>query len=312
MREVLPCTQRDLLARNRGEAPPVIHELHVEVDRHLPGLAVARPIHVVAGSVGPQWAPHRGVRFRHDAVGIFLDVIEVAGLRPLLADEVADGGGRLARRGQHELAIVVVRRFRDVLVVELPVLPFAGIAVAKPDLPAAIVARLIAEHVEEQAIDGVLVERFGQDLHRLVAIVVSVDAGGVEAVIDHRLSAGLPEEPLRMGVEDRLPGLTEIESSHHADLARVGFPQNVAEHVPPRGQVSAWVVKLNLRRVIGRDAAHPHQHHVGAHIRELARQARGIQARIRLPQVGLDPADGLLHPPTLLRRRAVHHQHQDR
>jgi len=40
-----------------------------------------------------------------------------------------------------------------------------------------------------------------------------------------------------------------------------------------------------------------------AHAGELLHEPRGIQAGVRLPEIGLHPADRLPHPPTLLRRR---------
>src|SRR5262245_35041270 len=124
---------------------------------------------------------------------------------------------------------------------------------AKPNLASDSVERLVAEHVEEQAIDGVLVQGFREDFHRLVAVVASVDAGRVETVIDYRLSAGLPEKPLRMGIENRLRCLAEVKPSDDADLAGMRFSHDIAEHVLAGRQVRTCVVKPDRRGIVRRD-----------------------------------------------------------
>ena len=182
----------------------------------------------------------------------------------------------------------------------------------QPDLAAAVIARLIAEHVEEQPVDGVLVESFGQNLHPLLAVIAAVDARRIEAVVYHRLSIGLAEKPLRMSVEDCLSRLAQIEPSDDANPPRVSFPQNVAEHIAAGGQIGTGIMKLNRGRIVSGDSPHAHQHYICAHIRELFRQTARVEPGVCLPQVGLDPPNRLLHPPALLpallRKGVVHQQ----
>jgi len=45
----------------------------------------------------------------------------------------------------------------------------------------------------------------------LLAIVASVDASHIEAVVKDRLSICLAKKPLRMGIENSLIGLAETE-----------------------------------------------------------------------------------------------------
>jgi hypothetical protein len=79
MSQVLPRAQHDLLLRHRREPPRIIYELHVQVDRHLPGLAVPRTIDIVAGCIRlqRQGTTDCRVRLRHDAVRVLLYVVEV-------------------------------------------------------------------------------------------------------------------------------------------------------------------------------------------------------------------------------------------
>ena len=172
---------------------------------------------------------------------------------------------------------------------------------AKPNLAPAVVPRLIAEHIEEQAVDSILIETFGKYLHRLLAVVPAVDAGGVQTVVDHRLSISLAKKPLRMRVEDGFGRLAEIVPSDDPNLAGMSFPDHVTEHVAPGRQLRTRIVELGLGRIIGGNASHPYEQDVGAHVRELIHQSRRIEARVGLPQICLDPADRLLHPPALLR-----------
>jgi len=60
-------------------------------------------------------------------------------------------------------------------------------------------------------------------------------------------------------------------------------------------------MKLDLRRIVGRNAAHPQQQDVGAHICQLSDKMHGVQIGIRLAQVGLHPANGLIEPPAIAR-----------
>ena len=112
----------------------------------------------------------------------------------------------------------------------------------------AVIARLVAEHIEEQAVHVVSLETFRQDLHGLLAIVAAVDAGRVEAVVNHRLPVGLAEEPLRVRVEDGLLRLAQIVSPDHPDAPGVRLPQDVAEQVSPGGKIGTRVVE---RRRVG-------------------------------------------------------------
>src|SRR5262245_13968449 len=101
----------------------------------------------------------------------------------------------------------------------------------QPDLAATVIARLVAEHIEEKTVDVILIERFGQNLHPLLAVIPAVDARRVKTIIDHRLPIGLAKKPLRVGVEDGLRRLAQIKPSDDANMPGVGFPQNIAEHI---------------------------------------------------------------------------------
>src|ERR1700722_15927034 len=85
IRDIFPHPQRYLRARYGSKPPGVIDKLHVQVYRHLARLAIASPIDVVAGAIGPQrkWTVDAGVGFRHDSVGGLLNVVKVAGFGPL-------------------------------------------------------------------------------------------------------------------------------------------------------------------------------------------------------------------------------------
>ena len=103
-----------------------------------------------------------------------------------------------------------------------------------------------------------------------------------------------------MGVVDILRSLAEIEAADDADVFCVCVAQDIAKEIAAWGKVGAGVVELDLSGVIGRDAAHADEEDVGAHVTELRDEAIGIESGIGLAQVGLDPADGLGHPPALV------------
>ena len=310
---VLPHAQRNLLARDGRKAPPEVHELHVEIHRQFSRLAVERAIHVVAGGVRPERKrpPHRGIGLRHDAVGVLLHVVEVAGVRPLLADQLADGLGDLAGAGQEEFTVIVVGAFRDLAGVQFAIPVAAGIAVAEADICAAVIGGLVAEHIEEQAVHVVSLQSFAEDLHRLTAIVSAVDAGGIEAVVNDRAAICLTEEPLGMGIVSGLLRLAQIVAAHDSDAAGVRLFEDVAKHVAARRQVRTRIMEVDARRVVRGDAAHTHEDHIGAHVGELGDEAVGIHGGVRFPQVGLHPTDGLGGPPSGLSGQQVGRKEED-
>ncbi len=103
------------------------------------------------------------------------------------------------------------------------------------ELPAAIVAGLIAEGVEEVAVHIVLFEAFGEDLHGLLTVVAAVDADDIEAVVENGLAVGLAEEPFRVSIEDGFAGLAEIEAADDTDVLSVSLLQDGAEKIDTRG-----------------------------------------------------------------------------
>ena len=73
----------------------------------------------------------------------------------------------------------------------------ADIAMAEAEFVAAVIARLIAEGVEEEPVDIVFLETFGQDFHGLVTVIAAVDASGIKTVINGRGTVGFAEKPFR-------------------------------------------------------------------------------------------------------------------
>ena len=275
MRDVLVQPQGGLGLGDVRVSPGIIDEAHRQVDRHLVRLGAERPAHVVARRVRPQRQrpADGGVRLGHDAVGVILDVGEERGVRPLAMNQLGDRRGDLARRLGHERAVVGVGRRghghgrigREIA----PGTPRTGTAHRHP----AVVGRRIAEHVEEQAVDFVALERLGENRQRVLAVVPAVDAGGIEPVVDDRLAVGAHEEPFRMRVEHRLLRLAQVEAADDADLARVRFADDVAEEIAAGGKERAGIVERHLRRVLRDDPAHVHQERVRPEARRQPRRA---------------------------------------
>ena len=112
-----------------------------------------------------------------------------------------------------------------------------------------------------------------------------------------------------MSVEHLPLRLAEIEPADDANMMLMGSFQNIAEHVAALRQLRAGVMKLGLGGVVGYDAAHTEQQHIRSHIGKLIDQPLCIKRRIGLPQICLNPANRLGHPPTLLReQQAARHE----
>jgi hypothetical protein len=223
-------------------------------------------------------------------------------LRPVTVDEVADHRRHLPRRFRQEGPVLgVARPGRQRPAVAGLETRLAGVAVARPHRPAAVVGRRVAEHVEEEAVHRVALQGLGQDPERVLAVVAAVDAGGVEPVVDGGLAVRPLEEPLGVRVEHGLLRLAEVESPDDADLPGVGLVQHRAEEVAPRGQVRARVVERDPRRVLGDDPAHVEEERVCGELRYLLDEPPSFERGVDLAHVRLDEAHGLVHPPA--RRR---------
>jgi hypothetical protein len=224
-------------------------------------------------------------------------------------DQAGDARGDLAGAVGHEGAILRVRLGRDVAARAGAEADAAGVAGARPHRHTAVVGRRVAEHVEEQAVDRVALERLGEDGHRVAAVVVAVDAGGVEPVVDGRLAVRAPEEPLGMRVVDRFLRLAQIEAADDAHLARVRLAKRLAEQVTPGRQERARVVERHARRVLRDDTAHVHEVGVGAgRVHRLDERLR-VDDGVGLGEVGLEEPDRLGQPPPIGRSRGLRRDH---
>ncbi len=123
---------------------------------------------------------------------------------------------------------------------------------ARPHRLAAVIRGRIAEHVEEQAVDLVAIERLAENLQRVLAVVAAVDADRIQAVVDRRLAIDALEEPLRMRVEHGLLRLAQIEAADHAHAARVRQLDDVAKQIASRRQVRARIVERHAASDTGR------------------------------------------------------------
>jgi hypothetical protein len=191
----------------------------------------------------------------------------------------------------------MIRRRWDGPTVSGAVARLAGIALARPHRMAAVVGRRIAKHVEEQAVDFVAIERFRQDRHRVLTVVVPVDTSGVQPVVDRGFTIAPLEEPFRMRIEDRLLRLAQIEAADHADSTSVRLAQHLAEQISPRWQERARVVKGNLRRILRDDAAHVDEEGICGKLGDSGDEGFRIDGRISLAQVRLKEPNRLIEPP---------------
>ena len=299
VRHVLIEPQLSFRLRHVRVAPGEVDETHRQVDRDLVRLRAERATDVVAGRIRPQRkrTTHRRVRLGHDAVGVIADVGEECRTRALAVYQLGNRRGDLAGRFGHEGAIVGVGLGGNVAVVAAAEARQAGVAPTRAHRYAAVVGRGIPEHVEEEPVDVVAVERFGENRQRMLAVVVAVDTRRIQAVVDCRLTVGAPEEPLRVCVVCRLLSLAQVEAADDAHATSVGVAQDVTKKIAARRQEGAWIVKRHAGRVLRDDAAHVHEERVGANVRDRAHELMRIDRRIGLAQVGLEEPNRFGHPP---------------
>ena len=92
------------------------------------------------------------------------------------------------------------------------------------------------------------------------------------------------EEPLGVGVEDRLLRLAQVEAADHADAARVRLAHDVAEEIAARRQEGAGIVEGHARRILRDDPAHVDRERCSR--RSLRRRRRAARGR-RVESVSL-------------------------
>jgi hypothetical protein len=161
-----------------------------------------------------------------------------------------------------------------------------------------IVGRRIVKHIEEQTVYVVAFERFGKHFHALLPVPATIDTGLIETVIGRGRTVGFFEEPLRMRVEGFLVGLAEIEATDNPDVPRMRLGQHLAESVVILGDVGTHVVILDTARIVCRDSAHGHEQNVPIVIGDLAYELPGVERRVGLGKIRLNPPNRLGHPPT--------------
>ena len=137
-------------------------------------LGIERAVHVVARRIGPQRQrpPDGGVRLAHDPVGMLVDVGEEPRPGPQAMNQLGEHPGHFARGIAHERAIVrIVERRRQRPPEAFFKSRLALVALARPHRIAAVIGGRVAEHVEEQPIDLVALERLGENLDPMLAVI---------------------------------------------------------------------------------------------------------------------------------------------
>jgi hypothetical protein len=229
---------------------------------------------------------------------VILDVGQERRAGTLAVNEVGDRGRNFARRIGHEGSIVRIGRGWDALAEAGAVPDLTRVALAGSHRRAAVVRRRVPKHVEEQAVHLVSFERLRENRQRVLTVVVAVDAGGIQAVVDGRLAAGALEEPLRMRVERRLLRFAQVEAPDHANAACVRLTHDLAEEIATGRQERARVMERHARRILRDDAAHVHEKRVRAEVGDGSDKFFGIDDRIGFAQVGLQETDWFAHPPS--------------
>ena len=226
-------------------------------------------------------------------------------------DQLRDGRCDLTRAVRHERPVVRIRRGRQATAEAGAIAHLTRVTLARPHRIAAVVGRRIAEHVEEQPVDLIAVERLRQNRHRVLPVVVAVDARRIEAVVNGRLTVRTFEEPLRVRVEDCLLRLAQIEAADNSNAAGACLPKDVAEQVTARRQECARIVKRDACGVLRDDAAHVDEEGVGGKLGDGGDERLRVERRVRFAQVGLEESDRLVEPPLGLSRGAARGESQD-
>ncbi len=130
---------------------------------------------------------------------------------------------------------------------------------ADPVVVAAVVARLIAAHVEEDAVEIDRVEELFHDQRHIPLLIGAVDADVDIAVVVHDLPGSGSVAPVRMLLVDRTAHLGEIRSGDHTDTCGVAGLYNILQAVPLekgalelKGQLG-WIAGDDPRRIEHQD-----------------------------------------------------------
>src|ERR1035441_8161410 len=115
----------------------------------------------------------------------------------------------------------------------------------------AVIRRGIAEHIEEQSVHVIAVERFTQYLRRLLAIPSAIHARLVETVVNRRLSVGLFKKPFRMGSVSIFVRFAEIKAADDANSMLMRSLQDLGKIVVTLRHVGTDIVILHLARIKG-------------------------------------------------------------
>ena len=213
-------------------------------------------------------------------------------------DQLRKHPRHFARGIAHERAVIrIVERRRQCPPKAFFKPHLALVALARPHRISAVIDGRISEHVEEQPVDLVALERLGENLDPMLAVIRAVDARGIEPVEHVRPAVRAQKEPFRMCVVNRLFRLAQVEPADDADLSRMRLLQDFAKQVPPRRKELARIVKLHVRGILCDDPAHVAQKDVRRILRDLLDQPLGIDGGIALAKIRLKKSNRLVHPP---------------
>jgi hypothetical protein len=133
------------------------------------------------------------------------------------------------------------------------------------------------------------------NLEGIPAVVATVDAGGIQAVVDLGLPIGTAKEPRGVMVVDMFVTLAQVQSGDKAQVQPMGFLHGLAHEIiaHPRDRrlesQLGWVKRDNTS-----DAK---EDGIGAKVGDLLNDLSRITLDINLTQIGLYKPEGTRLPP---------------
>ncbi|MCR5877213.1 hypothetical protein LRS04_01600 [Phenylobacterium sp. J367] len=265
------------------------------------------PLQLAAADIGVVVAPedrHAGDQFVGERIHALVDVAHHA----LLEFQV------LAPAGVGEAL-----HLRELQAVHLAEAGLAVVADTAAEIAAPVVVLAEAHAVEEDPVGLVDGQRLAQHLQRIVLQPRAARAGLVGAGVFRRAAGAVDDEPIRMGVIDRLERLRGVEAAEIDQALGVGGLDAFGDEVVL--QVGVLVLVLELRRIEGHDAADVRDDGGPPERLYVARDLPRILQDVDLAKVGLDDPVILLPPavhrcaapaPALRRRRRRQGHHEAR
>ena len=197
----------------------------------------------------------------------------------------------------YRIFLILLRGQLHAAAVERKTLP-AALTLADAYVPAAVVPRLVTEHIEKYPVHRIIADHLFQNLQGALLLIGPVDTGRRRIIVKHRLTLYGLAEPFRMGCKKLDMRFAEIKPGYHPDAVFMAPAQKVSKEIV--FQIGAGFLTFQPCGMKCGNASSSHHADIGPKLLQRFHIRFHIHPRINIPEIVLYHPESFFCPPAHL------------